>query len=67
MGIYELGIVICFVLWIVALIDIIRSKFKKDRYKFIWLCAIFLLPGIGVLTYFLFASKHKLEEKNKRG
>ena len=59
MGIYEIGIFIYAVLWIVALIDIIRSKFKKNLYELIWLCAIFLVPG-GVLTYFLLAPRHKL-------
>ncbi len=50
------------VLWIVAFVDIIRSKFKKNLYELIWLGAIFLAPGIGVLAYFLFASRHKLEK-----
>lgn len=62
MGIYELCVLICVVLWIAALIDIVRNKFKKNIFRIIWLCAIFLVPGIGVLAYFLFASRHKLEK-----
>jgi len=61
-GIYEIGVLVYAVLWIVALVDIIRSKFKKNFYQLIWLCAIFLAPGIGVLAYSLFASRHKLEK-----
>jgi hypothetical protein len=46
----------------VALVDIIRSKFKKNLYELMWQCAIFLAPGIGVLAYFLLASRNKLEK-----
>ncbi|MBW2655329.1 MAG: PLDc_N domain-containing protein [Deltaproteobacteria bacterium] len=63
MGTYEIGVFIYVVLWIVALIDIIRSKFKKNLYELIWLCVIFLVPGIGVPAYFFFAPRHKLEKK----
>lgn len=62
MGIYEIGVLVYAVLWILALVDIIRSKFKKNFYELMWLCAIFLMPGIGVLAYFLFASRYKLEK-----
>jgi hypothetical protein len=61
-GLYEIGILIYAALWIVALVDIIRSKFKKNLYELMWQCAIFLAPGIGVLAYFLLASRHKLEK-----
>lgn len=62
MGIYEIGVLVYAALWIMALVDIIRSKFKKNLCELMWLCAIFLVPGIGVLAYFIFASRHKLEK-----
>jgi hypothetical protein len=58
-GILELLIVIYIILWIVALIDILRSKFIKLRYTFLWLLVIFLIP-LGAILYFIFCHKFKL-------
>jgi cbb3-type cytochrome oxidase subunit 1 len=49
----ELGIVIYLILWIAALVDILRSKFKKHLYVFLWLLAIFIVP-FAVIAYFIF-------------
>ena len=62
MGIYEIGVLVYAALWIMALVDIIRSKFKKNLYELMWLCAIFLVPGIDMLAYFFFSARHKLEK-----
>lgn len=59
LGIAELGIVIYLILWIVALVDIMRSKFIKHRYVLLWLLVIFLIP-FGVIVYFIFGPKQKI-------
>lgn len=58
-GIAELGITIYIILWIVALVDVLRSKFIKHRYAFLWLLIIFLIP-FGVIAYFIFGPKQKV-------
>lgn len=59
MGIYELGIIIYVILWIIALVNIMRSKFKRWYYELMWLIIIFLVP-FGVIAYFLIGGKQKI-------
>lgn len=58
-GIAELGIIIYVILWLVALVDILRSGFIKQRYAFIWLLVIFLIP-FGIIAYYIFGPKQKV-------
>ena len=58
MGLTEVGIILYVLLWIIALVDIMRSKFIKRRYELMWLLIIFLVP-FGVIVYFAFGKKHK--------
>ena len=58
MGLAEVGIILYVLLWIIALVDIMRSKFIKRRYELMWLLVIFLVP-FGVIVYFAFGKKHK--------
>jgi cytochrome bd-type quinol oxidase subunit 2 len=46
---YLLG-VLCFILWIVALVDCIKSS---NPNKIIWIIVIILLPFLGSILYFL--------------
>lgn len=59
MSFYELGIIIYVILWIIALVNIMRSKFKKWYYELMWLIIIFLVP-FGVIAYFLIGAKQKI-------
>lgn len=58
MGLAEVGIILYVLLWIIALVDIMRSKFIKRRYKLMWLLIVFLVP-FGVIVYFVFGKRHK--------
>ena len=58
MGLAEVGIVIYLILWIAALVDIMKSKFTKHWYAFLWLLAIFIVP-FAVIAYFIFGPKQK--------
>jgi uncharacterized membrane protein len=60
LGIAELGAVIYVILWIVALVDILRSKFTKHWYTLLWLLVIFLIP-FGIIAYFIFGRRLKLK------
>ena len=46
---YLLGI-LCFILWIVALVDCIKSS---NPNKIVWIIVIILLPFLGSILYFL--------------
>lgn len=49
MGLAEVGIILYVLLWIIALVDIMRSKFIKRRYELMWLLIVFLVP-FGVMS-----------------
>lgn len=48
------------VLWIVALVDIIKSDFKDSNNKIIWILIVILVPIIGSILYFLMAKNQKI-------
>ncbi|MPL54976.1 hypothetical protein SDC9_00442 [bioreactor metagenome] len=47
------------VLWIFALIDILKSNFKDSTNKIIWVLIVLLLPVLGSILYFIFAGQQK--------
>lgn len=49
------------ILWIWALIDIIRSEFADSTNKIIWVLVIIFLPVIGALLYLLIGRGQKLK------
>lgn len=48
-----------FILWIWALVDIIKSKFQEDLMQVVWLLVVFFLPFLGVLLYLLIGRSMK--------
>jgi len=53
-----LGIVL-FVVWMVTIVDIVRSEFITPLNKAVWLLLVLLLPLIGMLPYMFLGSNHK--------
>lgn len=47
-------------IWLAALVDILRSRFKKAEAKLIWLLVITLIPVIGVLLYIFLGREQKV-------
>ncbi|WDT68036.1 PLDc N-terminal domain-containing protein [Cloacibacterium sp. TD35] len=47
------------VLWIFALIDILKSNFKDSTNKIIWVLIVLLLPVLGSILYFIFRGQQK--------
>ncbi|WP_213188586.1 PLDc N-terminal domain-containing protein [Cloacibacterium caeni] len=48
------------VLWIFALIDILKSNFKDSTNKIIWVLIVLLLPVLGSILYFIFGGQQKI-------
>jgi ABC-type molybdate transport system permease subunit len=53
-----LGIVL-FILWVWALVDVLKSEFKSNN-KIIWLLTVILVPVIGFVLYFLIGRFQKI-------
>lgn len=52
---FLLPILLC--VW--ALVDILKSKFKDDTTKIIWVIIVILLPILGSILYFILGKEHK--------
>jgi hypothetical protein len=47
------------VLWLWALVDILKSEFKGHN-KIIWLLLVIFVPVVGFILYFLIGKKQKV-------
>lgn len=47
-------------LWIVVLIDILKSNFKDPNGKIIWALVVIFLPIIGCILYFAIGRSQKI-------
>jgi len=67
LGVPELIVLICIfapvVLWIIALVDIIKSEYTANN-KIIWLLMVLLLPILGAILYLLIGKKQKVPYSN---
>ncbi len=50
-------ITLTLVLWIWAIVDILKSHFKEGNMKNVWLAFVILFPIIGSIIYFQFRRK----------
>jgi len=46
-------------LWIFAIIDVVRSEFKGENDRLIWLLLVILLPFLGTILYFTIGKDQK--------
>ncbi len=53
-----LVILIVFIMWSLAVVDLLKSDFKKDSDKLVWAVSLLLLPPIATI-YFFIAPKQK--------
>ncbi len=47
-------IILTAILWIWALVDIVRSKFENPSLQLLWIILILIFPIIGPIGYFQF-------------
>ena len=48
---------------VIALVDILRSKFEGNN-KLIWVVVVIFLHAIGVILYYLIGRNQKIEDKS---
>lgn len=49
------------ILWIIALIDILKSNFRDSNGKIIWALVVIFLPIIGSILYFAIGRSQKIK------
>lgn len=68
LGGFELLLILVFllipaILWIIALVDVLKSDFSDSTNKLIWVIVIFLFPIVGAVIYFIIGTKQKIQTK----
>lgn len=51
----------CTLIWVLAIIEIVRSEFTDKNERLVWLLLVILLPLIGTILYFAIGRKQRLE------
>ncbi|MEM6842931.1 MAG: PLD nuclease N-terminal domain-containing protein [Bacteroidota bacterium] len=49
-----------FGLWLFALIDVLRSRFRNDADKIIWVLVVLFLQFLGAIIYFAVGRNQKI-------
>ncbi len=55
------------VLWISALIDILKSDFRGGSDKIVWLLVVVFLPLLGAILYFTIGKNQKINKPTGDG
>lgn len=63
MELIVLLVVFCVPLFLIALVDILRSDFKGND-KLIWLIVVIFVPVLGPICYLFIGRKQKIRDKN---
>jgi hypothetical protein len=50
-----------FLVWLVTIIDIVRSDFKTDADKIVWFFFVMIIPPLGILLYCIIGRSQKIE------
>jgi hypothetical protein len=58
-------VILTIILWTWAILDIIKSKFKKPIMNMIWLLGVLFFPVIGTILYFQLRKKYVTKEPRK--
>ena len=53
------------VLWVLAIVEIIRSEFKDKTERIIWLLLVILLPFLGTVLYLMIGRKSRLSTNSE--
>ena len=53
--------IVLFLVWLVTIIDIVKSDFKKDADKIVWFLFVLIIPPIGSFLYLLIGRFKKTE------
>jgi preprotein translocase subunit YajC len=59
-------IVLPFIFWLWALIDILKNDFKGSN-KIVWLLLVIFIPVLGFVLYFLIGKKQKIQPTSEAG
>lgn len=50
-----------FILWLLALVDVLRNNFKGQNEKLIWVLVVIFIPFLGPILYFFVGRKNRIK------
>jgi hypothetical protein len=50
---------LCLVMWVYALVDIIKSRFSDENTKIVWILIVILIPFLGTILYFVLGREQR--------
>jgi heme/copper-type cytochrome/quinol oxidase subunit 2 len=54
-------ILVILLLPLIALVDIVRSRFQDSINKIVWVLIVIMVPALGTFLYFILGSRQKLK------
>lgn len=54
------GLLVLFLPALLAIIDVVRSDFRRDSDRVLWAIIVLMVPVIGPILYFVIGRKQKL-------
>jgi len=51
---------LCLILWIMAIVDIVNSRFRDDTTKIIWILLVIFIPFIGTILYYFVGREQRI-------
>ncbi len=54
-----------FILWIRALVDIIKSEFDDKNMKVVWILLVIFLPVAGTIIYLVWGNRTKFDPEHE--
>ena len=63
--IWSIFTVCLLILWVLAIVSILKSDFKDSRTKLTWMLLVIFLPVIGSVLYFLMGRNQRILKINR--
>jgi hypothetical protein len=57
---FGLVAVLCLVLWVMAIVDILNSRFREDSNRILWILLVIFLPFIGTILYYAIGRQQRI-------
>ena len=57
---FGLVAILCLVLWIMAIVDIINSRFREENSKVLWILLVVFLPFLGTILYYAIGRQQRI-------
>ncbi len=58
--VFGLVAVLCLALWVMAIVDILNSRFREESSKVLWILLVVFLPFLGTILYYAIGKQQRI-------